>query len=162
SGSPDTIDDAEYTQLEDRIALLIEAEERARGTVDAILEAEIAAVLEIDTPLPDSARLVFADAAIQRIDADQIHYRQRLRIAADRLGATANLVALLRNNLGSFAFDAVEQQIVFDDPGVAATYSGLLATIDDTWLADEALVSAYRDGELEGALALVEAAGATP
>lgn len=162
SGSPDTIDDAEYAQLEDRIALLVEAEERARGTVDAILEAEIVAISEIDTPLPDSARLVFVDAAIQRTDADRVHYHQRLRIAADRLTVTGNLVALLRSNLGSFVFDTVEQQIVFEDPGAALSYSSLLASIDDTWLADEALVSAYRDREIEGVLSLVEAAGATP
>jgi len=162
SGSPDTIDDAEYAQLEDRIALLIEAEERARGTVDAVLEAEIVAISEIDTPLPDSARLVFVGAAIQRTDADRAHYHQRLRIAADRLTVTRNLVALLRSNLGSFAFDAVEQQIVFEDPGAALSYSSLLASIDDTWIADEALVSAYRDREIEGVLSLVEAAGATP
>ena len=162
SASPDTIDEAEYAQIEDRIALLIEAEERARGTVDAILDAEITAVSEIDTPLPDSARLVFADAAFQRIDADRIHYHQRLHIAADRLAAAAVLVALLRSNLGSFAFDAIEREIVFDDPGVATTYSDLLATVDDTWLTDEAVISAYRDGELEAVLALVEAAGTTP
>ena len=162
SASPDTIDDAEYAQLEDRIVLLIEGEERARGTVDAMLEAEITAISEIDTPLPDSARLVFVDAAIQRVDADRIHYHQRLRIAADRLNTTATLVALLRGKLGAFAFDANEQQIVFDDPAAATAYSRLLASIDDTWLADEALVSSYQSGEIAGVLALVEAAGATP
>lgn len=162
SGSPDTIDDAEYAQLEDRIALLVEAEERARGTVDAIIDAEVVAISEIDTPLPDSARLVFVGAATQRTDADRAHYHQRLLIAADRLSAIANLVALLRNNLGRFTFDGVEQQIVFDDPAAAATYSSLLASIDNTWLADDVLVSAYQDSEIEKVLTLVEAAGATP
>ncbi len=162
TASPDAIDDAQLAQIADRVALLREAEERARGTVDDQLQSEIEAIPAIETPLPDSARLVYVDAALNRVEDDRAHFHQRLALAADRLETTAELVDFLRANLDGFAFDDDTQQLTFADPALAATYDTYLAEIDATWTAEDALISAHEDGEIETVLALVEAAGTTP
>ena len=160
--SPNAIDDAQLAQLADRVSILRDAEERARGTIDAMLAAEIEAISEIETPLPDSARLVFVDAAIGRVEADRTYFHQRLGLASDRLETTAELVNLLIANVDGFAFDNEARQITFDDPAIGEAYAALLEDIDATWAADDAAIAAHRDIELETVLELVEAAGATP
>ena len=162
TATPDPIDMAQLEQLADRIGLLQDAEERARGTIDAMIDAEIEAITQIETPLPDSARLVFVDTAIQRVETDRRHYHQRLAVAAERLNAAADLVALLEANLGAFRFDNDAQEIVFDDETVGQQYDGYLTVIDNTWTAEDTLIAEREAGEIEAVLALVEAAGATP
>lgn len=162
TASPDAIDDAQLAQLADRVALLRDAEERSRGTIDDRLQSEIEAIPAIETPLPDSARLVYVDTALNRVEDDRAYFHQRLALAANRLETTAELIDFLRANLDDFAFNNDTQQLAFEDPALADTYAAYLAEIDATWTAEDALIAAHRNGEIAAVLALVEAAGTTP
>ncbi len=159
---PDAADAAAVAGAVDRLAGLRQEVEDARGAAEGILDAEIEAIPAIETPLPDSARLVFVDAAIQRAEADRIFYLARFGLADRRLVLAEEIVALLGANAGGYHFNEATERVQFDDREIAIEYEALLAELDAIVDAEAELVDGFAAEETARLLALVEAAGATP
>jgi hypothetical protein len=159
---PDAADAAAVAGAVDRLAGLRLEVEEARGAAEAIIDAEVAAIPAIETPLPDSARLVFVDAAIQRAEADRIFYLARFGFADARLVLAEAIVALLAGNAGAYHFNAATERVQFDDREIAIDYEERLTEIDATMDTEAELVDGFAAEENPRLLALVEAAGATP
>lgn len=143
--------------------------ETLRSDVEAATDAEIEAIQAIDTPLPDSARLTFVDAAIQEAEADRLAHLQRLDLIADRVEAVGDAAAVLRGNAGNFVYEPASETVVFREGGAMVTdasarYSVALTNIDLSLEAEQALLAKQRDeaARIAAALDLVEAASATP
>lgn len=156
------VDTEALARVRERIDQLQEAAEDAGDTIDAMLDAEIEAIADIVTPLPDSARLTFVDAAFQRVEVDRAHFHERLAIAVARLQDAESLVQLLMAQADAVTFDEEERMLAFEDEGAGAAYLALLGSIENSWAEDEALVAARYRTEIAEVLALVDAAGATP
>ncbi len=159
---PLALDDAELAQAADRVTLLSGAVDQTRGQLHDILDAEIESITKIETPLPDSERLTFVDAAVQRVETDRTYFSARLDLAGQRLATAADIVTLLQNSPGAFTFDTATRTLVFDDQAVGTRYRDLVASIDATWTQEEQLSADHDAGELAGVRGLVDAAEVTP
>lgn len=141
----------------------------ARETIEAAFQAEATAISELDTPLPDSARLTFVDAAISETEVHRLAAAQRLDQIAARLNAAANAASVLQSNFGSYQFSLATDTVVFEPGGAiladaAATYSVALTNIALSRDAEAAIIAKETDPaeRAAAALRLVEAASTTP
>jgi hypothetical protein len=155
-------DPAALTAAVDEAARLRQATEDAQLAADDILDAEIEAILAIDTPLPDSARLSFTDAAIQRLEADREFYRQRFALADQRLVAAEGLITLLTANADGYTFNATTRRVQFTDREIGIDYERALAAMRAFPDQEEQLIAEHVAGEVDAMMKLVDAAGTTP
>ncbi len=144
--------------------------EDARETVEALFDAEIDAIPEIDTTLPDSARLTFVDAAIAEVDDHYLAAIERLNQIEARLLAVAEALSALARSAGSYRYDGAAETVVFESGGgallsdAAATYSVALTNVTLSLEAEESIIAATNDqaARSASALRLVEAASTQP
>lgn len=145
------------------------AVEAARGDIEARIADEIEAIQAIDTPLPDSARLSFVDAAIKEAEDDGAYYLQRLQLVSDRIDAAGTAASILAANQGYYHYDAVAGEVVFQEGGASLTnaanrFATALTEIDLSLEAEDTLIAGQENPAIraEAAMRLVEGASATP
>jgi len=117
----------------------------------------------IDTAgLPDSARLLFVDSVLRRIEAQRPLYQELASIAVDRIDVQDRMLAFIEARQGAYTFDETAARARFAEPADDAAYTVLLeelAVLD----AEEARVHAQHNQLMtDAARDLITAAGATP
>lgn len=135
----------------------------ARAEIERLLDAEVAAVEAFDTSgLPDSARLLFVDAALRRIAAEREIYLALSDVGVDRAAVRERMLAFLEVRSGAYAFDETAARALFADPAVDAEYTLLLDELAALDAEDARLRTEHSTLMYEAAKELITAAGATP
>jgi hypothetical protein len=135
----------------------------ARDDNNALLDAEVTTVEAYDTSgLPDSARLFFVDAVLQRIAAEREIYLTRADVGVARADVRERMLAFLEAHPGAYTFDEAALRARFADPAVDAEYTALLDELAALDAQDEALHARHDTLMFDAAKELIDAAGVTP
>ncbi|MCW5713767.1 MAG: hypothetical protein KIT43_04540 [Bauldia sp.] len=128
-----------------------------------LLDAERAAIEAFDTSgLPDSARLLFVDAALRRLAAEREIYLALADVGVGQAAVRERMLASLEAHPGAYTFDETAVRARFADPAVDAAYMVLLDELAALDAEESRLRTQHATLMYEAAKELITAAGTTP
>lgn len=155
---------AEIARLLDEEEVLIspQVEDEDTGVMPALIVSQLN-LPPLDTSgLPDSARLLFVDSVLRRIDAERPMYQALADVGVARIDVQDRMLAFLEARPGAYTFDETASRARFADPSADAAYTALLDELA-ALAAEEARIHAEHDQlMIAAARELIDAAGATP
>lgn len=171
--SPLVTDPATLAEARSAVPAITAAADAVKVEIDRLLDAErelIAPDPELPVPagavdttgLPDSARLLFIGAALDRVEAERAIYLALADIGIARANVRERMLAFLEARPGAYAFDETATRARFTDAAEDAAYVALLAELDALAAEETRLRATHETLMYDAALELIEAAGATP
>jgi len=117
----------------------------------------------IDTRgLPDSARLLFVDSVLRRIEAQRPLYHELAAIAVERIDVQDRMLAFIEARPGAYTFDEAAARARFADPAADAAYTVLLEELAALEAEELRVHAEHNQLMTDAARDLIAAAGATP
>ncbi|MGV8839170.1 MAG: hypothetical protein ACWA6X_02580 [Bauldia sp.] len=155
---------AEITRYLDEEVVLIspQVEDEDTGRMPELIVPRLA-LAPLDTSgLPDSARLLFVDAVLRRIEAQRPLYQDLAALSVARIDVQDRMLAFLEARPGAYAFDEAASRARFTDAAVDAEYTALLDELAAIDAEDLRVHDEHNRLMTDAANELIAAAGATP
>ncbi|MCC6736958.1 MAG: hypothetical protein IT534_12640 [Bauldia sp.] len=154
---------AEITRyLDEEVVLISPQVEDENGRMPELIVPQLALSPVDTTGLPDSARLLFVDAVLRRIEAQRPLYEELAVIAVARIDVQDRMLAYLEARAGAYTFDEAAARARFADPAADAGYTALLDELAALDAADLRVHDEHNQLMTAAATELIAAAGATP
>lgn len=129
--------------------------------IQQLKDAEYAEIDAIETQLPDSARLLFLDGVLQRVEAETAYYRSVAMLEISLAEVLGRMVDLLLDN-PDYGFDDATLRPDFVDPADDEAFAALLEQRATIEAEIAAAPIAFDPTRVPAALVIVEGVGATP